>query len=66
VDGQAANFKDEKGGRYCGMGVDGCCGVHCVASLCGGRVRQISRDVLIRVNTYRAKNPMCYGENVMI
>ena len=27
--------------------VQGCCGVHGVASLCGGRVKQISRIVLI-------------------
>ena len=33
--------------------VQGCCGVHGVASLCGGRVRQISRIVLTCVNAYR-------------
>ena len=33
--------------------VQGCCGVHGVASLCGGRVRQISRIVLTSVNAYR-------------
>lgn len=33
--------------------VQGCCGVHDVASLCGGRVRQISRIVLTSVNAYR-------------
>lgn len=33
--------------------VQGCCGVHGVASLCGGRVRQISRIVLVCVNPNR-------------
>ena len=33
--------------------VQGCSGVHGVASLCGGRVRQISRIVLTSVNAYR-------------
>ena len=35
------------------VNVQGCCGVHGVASLCGGRVRQISRIVLVRVNSNR-------------
>ena len=33
--------------------VQGCGGVHGVASLCGGRTKQISRIVLMRVNSYR-------------
>lgn len=33
--------------------VQGCGGVHGVASLCGGRVRQISRIVLMCVNPNR-------------
>lgn len=33
--------------------VQGCCGVHGIASLCGGRVRQISRIVLMCVNPNR-------------
>ena len=33
--------------------VQGCCGVHGVASLCGGRTKQISRIVLMCVNSYR-------------
>ena len=45
--------------------VQGCCGVHGVASLCGGRVRQISRVVLILVNTHRVKNLWRCAESVM-
>ena len=44
VNGQAANFKDEKRGCDSRVGMDGCGGVHGVASLCGGRVRQISTN----------------------
>ena len=35
------------------VNVQGCGGVHGVASLCGGRTKQISRIVLMRVNSYR-------------
>ncbi len=39
---QAANFEDAGGVSSGRVDVQGCCGVHGVASLCGGRVRQIS------------------------
>ena len=39
---QAADFEDAGGVSSCRMDVQGGCGVHGVASLCGERVRQIS------------------------
>ena len=38
---QAADFKDAGGGRSGRVDVQGSCGVHDIASLCGGRVKPI-------------------------
>jgi len=43
---QAANFEDAEGVSNGRVDVQGGCGVHGVASLCGGRVRQISTNGL--------------------
>jgi hypothetical protein len=61
MDGQAANLEDEKGGCDSRMGVDGCCGVHGVASLCGGRVRlMLTQKVILstenNLNGYFCEN----------
>lgn len=42
--GQTADLEDLEGVSSGWVDVQGCCGVHGVASLCGGRVRRISTD----------------------
>ena len=42
--GYAPDLKDLEGVGSGWVDVQGCCGVHGVASLCGGRVRQISTE----------------------
>lgn len=42
--GQAADLEDSEGISSGRVDVQGCCGVHGFASLCGGRVRRISTN----------------------